>query len=307
MGRRSRPRLQGALFVVFAFQTSCASGPAKAAASEWLVEEVAFESGDVSLAGSLVVPAGHAPAASLVLVHGAHPGDRMLPLAQLLAREGFAVLTYDRRGIGRSGGDDPPDNVSRTRLTLLARDAAAALEVLTHDSRLRGPPAGYVGLSHAGWVVPIAAGLTPKPDFLVLSSGPVCTVSEELHFSSLSEKSPGAIADYSAAQWAEYMKSTPYRSDDVDPRVSLASLTVPALWMFGGRDDSIPVGLSVERLEGLVRGGRENFQYRVFPEEGHNLLDSPRQESLRYLVEWLSERAGALRAKGRSASSREIE
>jgi uncharacterized protein len=276
-----------ALFAVISFPASAATAPAKPTTSEWLFEELTFESKGVSLAGTLVLPAAREPVASVVLVHGAHPGDRMVPFAQLLARQRFAVLTYDRRGIGRSGGDDPPDNASQARLELLARDAAAALEVLKGDSRLRRLPAGYVGLSHAGWVVPIAAGWSPRPDFVALSSGPVCTVSEDLHFSALSEKDPNAIANYSAAQWAEYMKSTPYRSDDVDPRTKLVSLTVPALWMFGGRDDSIPVGLSVERIEELIRGGRENFQYRVFPEEGHNLLDSPQQESFRYLVEWL--------------------
>jgi hypothetical protein len=37
------------------------------------------------------------------------------------------------RSIGRSRGDDPPENVSQARLELLARDAAAALEVLGGD------------------------------------------------------------------------------------------------------------------------------------------------------------------------------
>jgi pimeloyl-ACP methyl ester carboxylesterase len=57
----------------------------------------------------------------------------------------------------------------------------------------------------------------------------------------------------------------------VDPRDSLSKLAIPGLWYFGGRDNSIPVDLSIERLQNLVAGGHTVFEYRVFPGYDHEL------------------------------------
>lgn len=67
-------------------------------------EDLTFRSTDVSLSGTIVFPEQSQPVASVVLVHGSGSAHRMLWLARLFDAEGLAVLTYDKRGVGRSGG-----------------------------------------------------------------------------------------------------------------------------------------------------------------------------------------------------------
>ena len=67
-----------------------------------LVKEIVFESEGVTLAGSIYDPKD--AQAAVVLVHGSDPVPRMTQLAEFLAKNGLLVLTYDKRGVGESGG-----------------------------------------------------------------------------------------------------------------------------------------------------------------------------------------------------------
>ncbi len=219
---------------------------------------VAFESAGTKLDGTLHLPKG-TPVAAAVLIHGSGRTERMSGLASLLANEGIAILTYDKRGVGRSGGTyEGTDNVSARNLALLAEDAAAAFAALHRHEKLTGVPAGYLGVSQAGWIAPMAAAKSPEARFMGLWSGPVSTTSEEHHFSALARKGHEHAQDHehapmpSAAEIARFVASVPRRADDVDPRLSIAKLDIPALWLFGAEDPSIPVALSVRRLIDLI-------------------------------------------------------
>jgi pimeloyl-ACP methyl ester carboxylesterase len=91
------------------------------------------------------------------------------------------------------------------------------------------------------------------------------------------------------------MKSAPNSPDDVDPRTSLIGASIPALWIFGGKDTSIPADLSVSRLEGLIAQGRTNFEYKVFPEGGHKLAGS-KDPRYPYMTRWIESTAAKLTA-----------
>jgi pimeloyl-ACP methyl ester carboxylesterase len=79
---------------------------------------------------------GEGPA--LLLIHGGGENATMLAnQADALAAAGYAVITYDRRGTGRSGRDDWPGHGAAQH----ADDAAALLDVLRLD------PATVVGVS----------------------------------------------------------------------------------------------------------------------------------------------------------------
>jgi pimeloyl-ACP methyl ester carboxylesterase len=259
-------------------------------------DAVDFQSDGVTLSGSIVFPIATPPIAALVLIHGSGKVERMLPLARLLAAEGFAVLTYDKRGVGHSGGVyEGEDNVSAKNLNLLAADASAAMTALKRDPRLRKVPAGFIGVSQAGWVIPLAAIKSPGAKFVALWSGPVCTVSEQLHFQNLAANDVDFWKTHTSQQVTGYMKSVRYRSDDVDPRESLSKLSIPGLWLFGGQDNLAPVDLSVSRLKDLIADGHRNFSYKIFPEYGHNIADSSGQSSVQYMVAWLKETAAAVK------------
>lgn len=77
---------------------------------------VSFPSGDVTLAGTMVTPAGTAPFPTALLIAGSGPLDRdanhkrialnlSRDLARILADAGWASLRFDKRGVGASGGE----------------------------------------------------------------------------------------------------------------------------------------------------------------------------------------------------------
>ena len=53
---------------------------------------------------------------------------------------------------------------------------------------------------------------------------------------------------------------------------SLKKLSIPGLWPFSDHDGSIPVGLSIERLQALRRDGHP-YDYVLFSGLGHNNMD----------------------------------
>ena len=86
-------------------------------------QEVVFDNPEagISLVGTLSCPqkGGPFPAAVLVAGSGAHTRDEMvslhkifLVLADSLVRKGIAVLRYDKRGVGMSGGKPDPQSTT---------------------------------------------------------------------------------------------------------------------------------------------------------------------------------------------------
>lgn len=100
------------------------------------IQDVKFENQGVTLAGSILKP--KKPFAAVVIVHGSDPVKREMEFAKLLAKEGIAVLTYDKRGVGESGGvyvgpSVGTNNIDSTNLTLLSQDASAAINTFRGD------------------------------------------------------------------------------------------------------------------------------------------------------------------------------
>lgn len=273
-------------FSLLASVTLCLLFALPAFASGYTVEEVTFQSRGVTLAGSIVLPADAPPTAAVVFVHGSGPQERNLALAKHFAEHGIAALVYDKRGVGASGGDyESQQSVSGMNIDLLAADAAAALNALAAHAALANVPLGLTGISQAGWIVPLAAEKTNVADFLLLWSGPVCRVSEEDIYSKYTRDLDGQrVPSYQEALDA---RETPYvwpgfLGTDTDPATSLSQLDMPGLWIFGANDGSVPVDLSIERLEPLRQAGHA-YDYVLFSGVGHNNIG----ETFATAVAWI--------------------
>lgn len=142
------------------------------------VEEVRFANAGagIELAGTLTTPPGDGPFPGVVLVSGSGPqtrdevvaGHRIFHvLADHLTRRGIAVLRYDDRGVGESGGD-----FSAATSRDFASDAAAAVAFLRTRSTVDGGALGVVGHSEGGLVAPMVAAADPQLAFVVLLAGP---------------------------------------------------------------------------------------------------------------------------------------
>ncbi len=263
--------------------------PAKSRTPEIIQNEVTFASNGVLLSGTIYTPSD--PHAAVVLVHGSDRTPRMADFAMLLAETGITVLTYDKRGVGCSGGvyagpEVGTNNIDRGNLTLLAGDAEAAVkELCRHNPDLL---TGLVGFSQAGWIIPLAARENPRVNFMVLFSGPVISTLEQLRFQFHTEDKPYYWDDHTLEQACEYVATAGdrYRFESTDPYDILRELTIPGLWMFGQKDLQFPAGLCVERLNSLVSAGKP-YEHCLFPSLGHNLGPKVSTEPLRIAVEWI--------------------
>jgi uncharacterized protein len=132
-------------------------------------EDVSFSNGDVQLAGTLISPNDDARHPAVILVHGSGPGNResMVPFAWFLIHHGMAVFAYDKRGVGASTG-----NWTIASFDDLAGDVTAAFEYLKTRGDIDAAQIGLLGVSQAGWVMPLAANRARDIAFLISVSGP---------------------------------------------------------------------------------------------------------------------------------------
>jgi len=142
-------------------------------------QEVSFKSGTTLLSGDLLLPKGPGPYPAVVFLHGsgASTRDESKQRAKWLAKAGFAVLTYDKRGVGASQGN--ADFHRYYNFDTLAQDALAAFNFLVAHEQIDGNRMGLVAASQSGWVAPLVARAYPSPAFLVMISASVCTVAED--------------------------------------------------------------------------------------------------------------------------------
>jgi uncharacterized protein len=141
-------------------------------------EEVTFPSAaaGVTLAGTLTLPKGVGPFPSAILIAGSGPQDRddalanhkpFLVLSDYLTRKGIAVLRYDKRGIGKSGGSAD----SATTLDLAA-DAKAAVSYVKSRKEIDATKIGLIGHSEGAMIAPYLATHSQDIAWLVLLAPP---------------------------------------------------------------------------------------------------------------------------------------
>jgi pimeloyl-ACP methyl ester carboxylesterase len=142
-------------------------------------ETVTFrsEAAGATLEGTLTHPTdADGPVPGVVLVAGSGPSDRnaaimghkpFLVLADALTRRGLAVLRFDERGVGASGGTQ--DGATSADL---ADDVAAAVEALTRRQEVDAAQVGVIGHSEGGIIAPMVATQTDRVSFLVLLATP---------------------------------------------------------------------------------------------------------------------------------------
>jgi pimeloyl-ACP methyl ester carboxylesterase len=167
-------------------------------------DDIHFLNGDVQLAGTVIAPAtarGRHPA--VVLVHGSGPANRqqILPFARRLIRHGMAVLTYDKRGVGGSTGDWQAASFED-----LAGDVVAAFEYLKTRQDIDGQQIGLLGVSQAGWVMPLAAVRAKDIAFLISVSGAGIPVAETTIDQAQNEMTARGMKPATVAAIVELMK-----------------------------------------------------------------------------------------------------
>ena len=260
-------------------------------------QDVIINSEGVNLAGTIYRPKN--AFASVVIIHGSGQEIRMTKFAELLANNGISVLTYDKRGVGKSGGvyagpEVGTNNVDSLNISLLANDARAALNKIKQYNN--GTPIGLLGFSQAGWIIPIAANNNPLVNFMVLFSCPTITSLEQLRFQFYTNGNTDFWVNHTEEDAPNHIKndSDRYQFISTDPKVSLRNISAPSLWIFGEKDIQIPVKLCIEQINTLKSEGKP-FEYTLFSNLGHNTAFADDNSPVEIAINWIKEKTKKLK------------
>ncbi|HET9316013.1 MAG TPA: prolyl oligopeptidase family serine peptidase [Vicinamibacteria bacterium] len=225
-----------------------------------------FRSGDAMLSYALDLPPGPGPFPAIVFGHGSgrQTKDEAMSVKSRMTQAGFAVLRYDKRGVGQSTGTfEAPGLLNSDRLLpILAGDMVAGVDFLRSRPEIDPSRIGLMGISQAGWIIPLAAERSPHVRYMVLVVGPTVPVGIEIYYSDLAEGTTTSFDELSA-RLLEYRGPRGF-----DPRPTLERLDVPGLWLLGAQDRSIPTRETVAVLDELSRAGRP-YRWIVYPDAGH--------------------------------------
>lgn len=144
----------------------------------YLSEDVSFLNAkdNITLAGTLTLPAAEGRFPVVVLISGSGPQDRneelmghkpFWVLADHLTKNGFAVLRYDDRGIAKSKG-----TFKGATSADFSRDVMAAVSYLKTRKEIDPKKIGLIGHSEGGLIAPMVAAQSKDIAFLVLMAGP---------------------------------------------------------------------------------------------------------------------------------------
>ena len=141
-------------------------------------EEVTFKNdkAGITFAGTLTYPKEKGTYPAVVLITGSGPQNRdeelfghksFLVIADYLTRHSIAVLRFDDRGTGKSGGA-----FQGATTTDFATDVQAAVNYLQGRTEINKKKIGLVGHSEGGIIAPIVASSDKNISFIVLLAGP---------------------------------------------------------------------------------------------------------------------------------------
>ena len=166
-------------------------------------EEVRFNNGDVTLAGSLILPNSPGPHPAIIFMHGSGGSPRVsyFGFGYWLASRGIAVLKYDKRGSGQSTG-------TVTTYEDLAEDAVAGARMLQNRAEIDPKKIGFWGISEGGWTAPEAASRFKDSAFvIVVSGGGLSPAQGELYDSEDQLRSDGRFSEADIQQALAFQRA----------------------------------------------------------------------------------------------------
>ena len=245
--------------------------------------DVQFTSADGTvLAGTLTVPdRGRAPFAAVVFVHGSGPMDRdetigpnpfFLQLSNALSNVGYAVLRYDKRGIGKSGGA----KTAGTRSELLD-DVKAAYRFTRAQYAIDSKRVYLLGHSEGGELVPTVAAQERGVAGIILMAPPSLPLWQVSMRQVLASVTPDGRAAMEKAEFAalDKMRHSTERKDawyrssmDIDPAVDIAHVRSPILILQGEGDAQVSPA-DLPRLAKAARTTNHDVTVRTFSNDNH--------------------------------------
>lgn len=266
-------------------------------------ETIHFDSNGNRLSGVYLPPYPGLPACGVIItVHGDGPLDReahgYYPLIWKPLRErGYAVLSWDKPGVGDSSG-----NWLQQSMADRQQEVLAAIAYVEHRF---GPQQtlGLLGFSQAGWVVPAVANQHPGVDFLIGIGFAINWAEQGWYLTQTRLQRQGASPQTlqrarkqyqrhlafltRRPSYADYLASVPDQESPMSPdrfvfalknlhadaSAEYPTITQPLLILLGEDDLNVDIRRTESFLESL-RQSHPHFQINVLPGATHSLLDS---------------------------------
>jgi dienelactone hydrolase len=262
-------------------------------AATYTSRDVSIRADDgVTLAGTLTTPgsAGH-PLPAFVFEHGSGCIDRdetigpnkiFAQLANRLSNDGYAVLRYDKRSCGKSGGTF----AVRNRLIADARDAIAYLRAQPGIDPAR---IFVLGHSEGGELAPSIAIADGKLAGIVLLAPPALPLEQILMQQVLRTAIPAQRASLQRAEQtqleaiaagkktsasAAWLRS----SFGIDPAAIIATVPCPILIVQGAKDIQV-LAKDTPRLVDAARTADRQVTVTMLPNDDHLFLALPTGEA----------------------------
>lgn len=292
-------------------------------------QDLNFSDNGNNLFGKLILPAhysGKLPA--IVFVHGSGPedyssSDNYRYLWEVFTQAGFACYSWDRPGVGRSGGKWYELSVADR-----ADEVLSAVKQLKTLDLIDSSEIGFWGISQAGWVIPRVAEKI-KPAFVITVSSPVTTafrqelyrVRSEMHAAGFSQSDMCEAIVYNRKLRKLIRKDAPYEqfltlqketasakwADQVirgektvydylrivlkkDETPDLHALQCPLLAIWGANDLVVPPQKSAAIYKKkMKRIDNPNTLIKIIPDADHTLtfnLTGERSETIRRRMQY---------------------
>ncbi|HEX5703490.1 MAG TPA: alpha/beta fold hydrolase [Pyrinomonadaceae bacterium] len=284
----------------------------KARRIELKEERITFQNGEVSLGGTLILPAT-GPRHSVVIVTPGDYGtvrDLLRMWAHNFASRGIAAFIFDARGGGESSG-----TANSSSFSDLANDVLAAVQSLKTRTDVNPKQIGLFGFSNSSFIVSLAASRSQDVSFLIMQSFvgvpgwkqesfraetqlrvdkfPESTVKQGADFMRLKFEVARTGNGWSELQalmekargerWLAYT-NPPNRLERLtqrqsimtyDPVPALESLKIPVFAFWGDKDTFLPVQESVANFRrAMVKAGNKRYLIKVYTNASHSLLET---------------------------------
>lgn len=263
------------------------------AGAPYTAEQIRIPTGRAyELAATLTRPVRSAPSPVVVMISGSGPQDRdsritgvagyefFRQIADTLGRRGIAVLRFDDRGIGESGGRE---SVATATSADFADDVRSIVAWLRTRPDIDGTRIALAGHSEGGAIAPMVAATDAKIKAIALLAGTAYDGRKIIMYqnrqsiddmTSLTARQRDSIYASVPAQLDSAAKSNPWLAFFMkhDPRVTAKLVKQPVLVMHGMTDRQVTPE-QADTLATIIRAsGNTDVTLRKLPATNHLFL-----------------------------------
>jgi dipeptidyl aminopeptidase/acylaminoacyl peptidase len=254
-----------------------------------------------ALAGTLTIPSnGSPPYPAVLLITGSsrqnrdHLGNPEKPaslykpfrqIADVLSRNGMAVLRMDDQGVGCSGGGPFEDVTIPER----ADDSRAGISYLRSRKDIDGQRVALLGLSEGANIAPMIAASDAAIRAIVLLAPTATNGHEIIKYQRGIKIDERSGLTKEQKEWKLYKsmrgldqalargEGSPWFRSFIayDPLPAAKRVSCPALVLHGDKDSHVPVTHSEMVAHAMRTNGNNDVTVRIFPDHNHLFLKDP--------------------------------